>query len=110
LIRISDVISSLLLASVIRISDVRRAWIGIIKAESRRLLCEYMQFDTEFQEEFNRIMDDLSDPEADKDFTRDFFDDTDLNTELAIPRDGDGPEFARAATRSQSSAGRFFVS
>jgi hypothetical protein len=58
-----------------------------------------MQVDTDFQEEFNRIMNDLSVPEADKDFTRDFFDDTDLNTELAIPRDASGPEYARAATR-----------
>jgi hypothetical protein len=58
-----------------------------------------MQFDTDFQEEFNRIMDDLSIPEANKDFTRDFFDDTDLTTELAIPRDASGPEYARAATR-----------
>jgi hypothetical protein len=42
-------------------------------------------------------MDDLSVPEAYKDFARDFFDDTDLNTGLAIPMDGDGPDFARAA-------------
>jgi ribosomal protein L20 len=33
--------------------SVRRAWIRRIKAESRRFLCEYMQFDTDFQEEFN---------------------------------------------------------
>jgi hypothetical protein len=58
-----------------------------------------MQFDTDFQEEFNRIMDDLSVPEADKDSTRDFLDDTYLKTELAIPRDGDRPDYARAATR-----------
>ena len=51
-----------------------------------------MQFDTDFQEESNQIMDNLSVPEADKDFTRGFFDYTKLNTELAIPRDGDGPE------------------
>jgi hypothetical protein len=42
-----------------------------------------MQFGTNFQEEFNRIMDDPSFPEADKDY----FDNTDLNAELAIPRD-----------------------
>jgi hypothetical protein len=58
-----------------------------------------MQFDTDFQEEFNRIMNNLSVPEADKDFTQHFFDDTDLNAELAIPRDASGPEYARAATR-----------
>jgi hypothetical protein len=33
--------------------------------------------------------------EANKDFTPDVFDDTYLNMELAIPRDSDGPEFAR---------------
>jgi hypothetical protein len=85
--------------------SVRGAWIQGTKAESRRLLCECMQFDTDFQEEFNRIMDDLSVPEADKDFTRDFFDDTDLTTELAIPRDASGPEYARAATRLRDKMG-----
>jgi hypothetical protein len=58
-----------------------------------------MHFDTDFKEEFNRIMDDLSVPEVNKDFTQDFFSDTDLQTELAIPRDGDVPDFARANTR-----------
>ena len=32
-------------------------------------------------------------PEADADFTPDFFEDTYLNMELAIPRDGDRPDF-----------------
>jgi hypothetical protein len=38
-------------------------------------------------------------PEADKDFTQDVFNDTQLNVELDIPRNGDGPEYARVMKR-----------
>jgi hypothetical protein len=58
-----------------------------------------MHFDTDFQEEFNRAMDDLSVPEVNKNFTRDFFDNIDLDAALAIPRDGDVPDFTRATAR-----------
>jgi hypothetical protein len=43
--------------------------------------------------------DDLSVPEVNKDFTRDFFDNIDLDAALAIPRDGDVPDFTRATAR-----------
>jgi hypothetical protein len=43
--------------------------------------------------------------EADKDFTLDVFDDTYLNMELAIPRDSDGPEFARVTKRLKDKDG-----
>ena len=54
---------------------------------------QYLKYDPEFQEEFNRIMNDSNVPEADVDLTPDVFDDTYLNTELAISRYGDRPEF-----------------
>jgi hypothetical protein len=66
---------------------------------------EYMEFDSDFQEEFNRIIDDPNVPEADKDFTPDVFDDTYLNMELAIPRTGDGPEYARVTKRLRDKDG-----
>jgi hypothetical protein len=79
--------------------DIRRqAKLGF--EESNHEDCsEYMHFDTDFQEEFNRAMDDLSVPEVNKDFTRDFFDNIDLDAALAIPRDGDVPDFTRATAR-----------
>jgi hypothetical protein len=43
--------------------------------------------------------------EADKDFTPDVFDDTYLNMELAIPRDSNGPEFARVTKRLKDKDG-----
>ena len=60
---------------------------------------EYLENDPDFQEEFDNIVNDPSVPEADDDFTPDVFDDTYLNMELAIPRDGDGPEFAKVTKR-----------
>jgi hypothetical protein len=60
---------------------------------------EYLQYNPDFQEEFDNIVNDPGISEADKDFTPDVFDDTYLNMELAIPRDSDGPEFARATKR-----------
>jgi hypothetical protein len=60
---------------------------------------EYLLYDPDFQEEFDNIVNDPGISEADKDFTPDVFDDTYLNMELAIPRDSDGPEFARATKR-----------
>ena len=38
-------------------------------------------------------------PEGDADFTQDVFDDTYLNMDLEIPRDGDGPDFAKVTKR-----------
>jgi hypothetical protein len=65
---------------------------------------EFMEFDADFQEEFNRVVNDPDIPEADKDFTPDF-DDTYLNMELAIPRDSDGPEYARVTKRLKDKNG-----
>jgi hypothetical protein len=38
-------------------------------------------------------------PEANKDFTPDMFSNTCLNTEVAVPRDSDGPKFTQATKR-----------
>ena len=44
-------------------------------------------------------------PEADNNFTPDAFDDTHLNTELAIPRDVDRSEFAKVTKRLRDKDG-----
>jgi hypothetical protein len=56
---------------------------------------DYLEYDPDFQEEFDNIVNDPGISEADKDFTPDVFDNTYLNMELAIPRESNGPEFAR---------------
>jgi hypothetical protein len=66
---------------------------------------EYLEHDPDFQEEFDSIVNDPSVPEADDGFTPDVFDDTYLNMELAIPRDGDGPEFAKVTKRLRDKDG-----
>ncbi len=66
---------------------------------------EYLQYDPDFQEEFDNILNDPGILEAYKDFTPDVFDDTYLNMELAIPRDSDGPEFARVTKRLKDKDG-----
>ena len=43
--------------------------------------------------------------EADADFTPDVFDVMYLNMELVIPRDGDGPEFAKLTNRLRDKYG-----
>jgi hypothetical protein len=60
---------------------------------------EYLQYNPDFQEEFYNIVNDPGISEANKDFTPDVFEDTYINMELAIPRDSDGPEFARVTKR-----------
>ena len=60
---------------------------------------EFMEFDEDFQEEFNKIVDDDNIKETDATFTREVFDDTYLNLELVIPRDGGETTFARVTKR-----------
>jgi hypothetical protein len=66
---------------------------------------EYLENDVEFQEEFDNIVNDPNVPEADDSFTPDVFGDTYLNMELAIPRDSDGPEFAKVTKRLRDKDG-----
>ena len=65
---------------------------------------EYMDNDEDFKEEFLRIYNDNTIPEAD-DYSPDVLDDTYLNMEVALPRDDDGPEFARVTKRLRDANG-----
>ena len=60
--------------------------------------------DEDFRDEFNAIYSSDSVKEAD-DFTPDVLNDTYLGMELALPRDGEGPEFARVTKRLRDKDG-----
>ena len=45
--------------------------------------------------DFDSIINDSNVPEADADFMPDVFDNTYLNIDLEIPRDGNGPDFSK---------------
>ena len=62
-------------------------------------------FDAEFQDEFNRIVSDDDVPEADIQPTAEVFNDTYLNMELALPRDGGEVEFGRVVKRLRDKNG-----
>jgi hypothetical protein len=67
---------------------------------------EYMEHDADFQAEFDNIVNDPGLPEADEDFDPEVYDDTYVNMELAIPRDGEGPELATVKKRLKDEQGR----
>jgi len=60
--------------------------------------------DEDFEEEFCKVHGDDSLPEADA-FTPEIADDNCLKMELALPRDGDGPTFARVKKRLRDDDG-----
>jgi hypothetical protein len=62
-------------------------------------------FDSEFVEEFGRTINDPMIKEADQDFTPDSFDDTYLNMELALPREGGEIQFGRVVKRLRDKDG-----
>ena len=64
-----------------------------------------MEFDEFFQEEFNKIISDNNIKEADATFTPEVFDDTYLNMELALPRDGGQTTFTRVTKRLKDANG-----
>ena len=64
-------------------------------------LCEY---DPIFNNKFSNIFNNPGIPEAD-DYTPEVMEDTYLNMELAIPKDGDGPEFSRVTKRIRDANG-----
>ena len=66
---------------------------------------EYLEYDLDFQEEFNGIINNSNVAEADSDFMLDVFDDTYLNMELSISRDGDGPDFDKVTKRLKDKNG-----
>ncbi|KAI2511667.1 Reverse transcriptase (RNA-dependent DNA polymerase) [Fragilaria crotonensis] len=62
-------------------------------------------YDPEFVQEFGRTINDPSIKEADQEFTPDSFDDTYLNMELALPRDGGEVQFGRVVKRMRDKDG-----
>ena len=63
-----------------------------------------MEDNPEFNEEFNRLFSDPNGPEADR-YTPEVLEDTYLNMELALPKDGDEPQFARVTKRLRDAHG-----
>ena len=66
---------------------------------------EFMEHDPDFMEEFQRVIDNEEVPEADAEFTPDVLDDTYMNMEVGVPRDDDGPTFARVTKRLRDANG-----
>ena len=66
---------------------------------------EFINHDSDFQEEFNRIFSSEEIPEADETFTPDMYDETYLRMDLALPINGDHPEFAKVTKRLKDSNG-----
>ena len=68
----------------------------------------YLQeMDSNFKEEFDWVVSDDGIPEADDELTPDIFDDTYLNIEIALPRDGiDQTVFGRVTKRMRDEHGR----
>ena len=60
--------------------------------------------DDDFREEFERIFNDTSVQEAD-DYSPEIGDDTYINMEIALPRDDDGPTFAKVTKRLRDANG-----
>ena len=65
---------------------------------------DLMEEDEDFREEFQLMYNDDTLPEAD-DYTPEVLEDTYLNMEIALPRDGEGPEFARVTKRLRDADG-----
>ena len=66
---------------------------------------EYLEYDLEFQEDFDGIINNSNMPEADANFKPDVCEETYLNMDLVIPRDGDGPDFAKVTKRLRDKDG-----
>jgi hypothetical protein len=64
-----------------------------------------LEDDPDFQEEFDNVISESNTPEADDTFTPDVHGDAHVNMELAIPRDGDGPDFAKVVRRLKDKDG-----
>ena len=66
---------------------------------------EFMEFDEDFQEEFKNIVSDDNIKEADATFNPQVFDNTYLNTELVLTRDGGETTFACVTKRLKDANG-----
>ena len=62
------------------------------------------EYDQEFTDEFNKIFNNPDISEAD-DYTPEILEDTYLNMEIAMPRDGEGPEISQVTKRLRDSNG-----
>ena len=65
---------------------------------------DLIEEDPEFAEEFAKVFNNKDIPESD-DYTPEVLNDTYLNIEVALPRDGDGPEFAKVTKRLRDANG-----
>ena len=65
---------------------------------------DLLSSDPDFNDEFNKIFNDNSIKEADE-YTEETLDDTYLNMEVALPRDSDGPEYAKVTKRLRDANG-----
>ena len=66
---------------------------------------DMLEDDKDFREDFNRIYQHKDIPEADDVFTTEIMDDTSTNTEVELPRDTEGPDFARVTKRLKDANG-----
>ena len=66
---------------------------------------DMLEDDGEIREEFDQIYQDKDIPEADDVFTPETMDDTYMNMEVALPRDTEGPDFARVTKRLKDANG-----
>ena len=60
---------------------------------------ELFQEDEDFRDEFQWVFNNQNVPEADDDHTPEVFDDTYVNMEISLPRDWEGPQFAKVTKR-----------
>ena len=65
---------------------------------------ELFEEDEDFRDEFQKVFNNQDIPEAD-DYTPEVLDDTYVNMEIALPRDGEGPEFAKVTKRLRDANG-----
>eukprot|EP00957_Ditylum_brightwellii_P031514 2389760-Ditylum_brightwellii.AAC.1 len=75
--------------------------------ESKLNPCDWsdvIEEDPDFAKEFRLVFNNQAIPEADE-FTAKVLEDTYINVEIALPRDGDKPEFARVTKRLQDANG-----
>ena len=66
---------------------------------------DLLETDEDFREEFEKIFNNNTIKEADDDYTEETLDDTYLNVEIALPRDSDGPEYAKVTKRLRDANG-----
>jgi hypothetical protein len=66
---------------------------------------DLMDEDEDFREEFQKIYNNEDISEQADDYTPEVLEDTYVNMEIALPRDGEGPEFARVTKRLRDANG-----